>query len=383
MDRQRLRVHYLWGGRLPSELANSVHVMKMCEAMTALGHEVTLGHRSPGAVLDEDALFARYGVRHRFRLVNAPQGGRLQRHLYGLRAALGAQRAGAGLVFSRFLPAGAWAALLGVPTLQELHVPPTTASERLYLRLLLAGPGFRKLVVITRALERELQRVVPERHWGDILVEADGVNLEEYAGPAPPLPADLAALAQRRPLIGYVGSLHAGKGAELVPEIARRVPGVQFVVVGGPDEIAADYRRRAAAGGIGNVAWLGFRPNVAVPAYVQACDVLLLPNQPKIVLLGRQDIGQWTSPLKLFEYMAAGKTILASNLPVLAEVLDTGNAVLCDPADPAQWAAEIGRIAAGAPGYRERGEQARRDVGRYAWRERASRCLAAALEGTA
>ncbi len=375
-----MRIHYLWGGKLPSELANSVHVMKMCEAMAALGHAVTLYHCSAPAGVATDAIFERYGIRHRFALDYIPSRSGWWRHLFGFQAALRARRApAADLVFSRFLPAGAWTALLGLPTIQELHVPPATFSERVYLALLLRARGFRKLVVITQALKAQLQRVVPERHWADILVEADGVNLEEYASAAAqPVPADMAPFTAKRLLVGYIGSLHAGKGAELILPIARLVPQAQFVVVGGPDEIAAECRRAAAAAGVSNVAWLGFRPNAEVPRYVQACDVLLLPNQHRIMLLGRQDIGPWTSPLKMFEYMAAGKIIVASNLPVLAEVLNPGNAVLCEPGDPAAWAHEISGIVSGTLDYSGRARQARRDVERYGWQQRAARCLSAA-----
>jgi glycosyltransferase involved in cell wall biosynthesis len=108
---------------------------------------------------------------------------------------------------------------------------------------------------------------------------------------------------------------------------------------------------------------------------------VLLPNQPKVVLLGRQDIGRWTSPLKVFEYMAAGKIIVASNLPVLTEVLSEDNAVLCEPSDVSQWAHEIARIASGEVDYTARAAKARSDVEQYAWPKRASRCIAAAAIG--
>lgn len=375
-----LHVHYLWGGDLGSRLANCVHVLKMCEALRALGHDVTLYHCSPPGV-DVEATLARHGIRHRFGLERVASRPGIWRHLFGLQAAWRVRRRASerDLVFSRFLPAGAWAALTGVPVIQELHVPPDTASARLYLRLLLAGRGFRKLVVITHALERELQRAVPPRQWADILVEADGVNLDEYAAAATlSTPADIAPLTAQRPLVGYVGSLHPGKGAELILPIASRLPAVRFLVVGGPEEMAAEYRRQGLGQGIGNVTWLGPRDNAEVPRYVLACDVLLLPNQRNVVLLGRQDIGQWTSPLKLFEYMAAGKVIVASKLPVLAEVLSNDNAVLCEPDDPAAWAAAIGRIVAAPETYRHLAAQARRDVERHGWGQRAARCIAAA-----
>jgi glycosyltransferase involved in cell wall biosynthesis len=378
-----LRIHYLWGGRLPSQLANAVHVMKMCAGLAAAGHEVTLYHSSPpvaSSVWELDELFAQYGLSRSFQLTNISSRPGPFRHLFALQAALRArQRPPADLVYSRYLPAGAWASLLGLPTIQEFHVPPDTASARAYLRMLLAGRGCRKLIVITHALECRLQSQIPMHRWRDVLVEADGVNVEEFrAAAAQPAPSDMVPHMQQRPLIGYVGSLHPGKGAELINPIAQRVPNAQFVVVGGPDELAAAYRDQSTAANITNVAWLGYRPNALVPRYIQACDVLLLPNQPKVILLGKQDIGQWTSPLKLFEYMAAGKIIIASNLPVLTEVLNEGNAVLCDPSNPDEWANIVRGVVQGRVDYRSRATRAQLDVEHYTWVKRAVRCVSAA-----
>lgn len=383
---ERLQLHYLWGGRLPSQLANSVQVMKMCEAMAGLGHAVTLYHSSPGApswnAAQRQEIFATYGVRQSFELCHVPSGAGVLRHWFGLRLALRMmRRARSNLVFSRFLPAAAWCSLAGIATIHELHVPPGTASERLYMRLLLAGRGFRKLVAITQALAQELRKSVSARCWSDIIVEADGVNLDDYrAGDEHLIPADIASLAQHKPLVGYIGSLHPGKGAELIVPLAKLVPGIQFIVVGGPDELADGFRQQAQADGAGNISWLGHRKAADVPAYVQACDVVLLPNQRNVVLLGRQNIGQWTSPLKLFEYMAAGRIILASDLPVLREILNEGNAVLCDPEDPPAWARALSDIAQDLQRYTARAEQARSDVVRYSWAARAARCMASAME---
>ncbi|MFC1794490.1 glycosyltransferase [Planctomycetota bacterium] len=60
---------------------------------------------------------------------------------------------------------------------------------------------------------------------------------------------------------------------------------------------------------------------------------------------GINDIGKWTSPLKLFEYMAAKRPILASDIEVLKEVLvHEKNSILCDPDDNVAWQAGLRRL---------------------------------------
>ena len=105
-----------------------------------------------------------------------------------------------------------------------------------------------------------------------------------------------------------------------------------------------------------------------VASYLARADILVLPNPASAIS------SHATSPLKLFEYMAAGKAIVASNLPAIAEVLqDDRNAVLVAAGDAAALAAAIRRLNDDA-GLRTRlGESARRDVAEYSWSRRAER----------
>jgi len=104
--------------------------------------------------------------------------------------------------------------------------------------------------------------------------------------------------------------------------------------------------------------------------------VALLPNQARVIVSGGTvDIGRWTSPLKLFEYMAAGRPIVASRLPVLEEVLADGlNALLVDPSAPDDWAVQIRRLIDDPMLAQQLAMTAHRDfVQKYSWTARAMR----------
>ena len=84
----------------------------------------------------------------------------------------------------------------------------------------------------------------------------------------------------------------------------------------------------------------------------------------------REEIGRWMSPLKLFEYMAAGKPILASDIPALREILaDGGTALLLPPGDVAAWAAAARALLADPARAAALGARAR-----AAWGRRPRRC---------
>jgi glycosyltransferase involved in cell wall biosynthesis len=118
----------------------------------------------------------------------------------------------------------------------------------------------------------------------------------------------------------------------------------------------------------GRIEFTGQIAPAAVAARLQEADILTLPNPESAIS------SHATSPLKLFEYMAAGRAIVASNLPSIGEVLvDDVNAVLVTPGDAGALAAGISRLAAD-PAERQRLASAARDgVAEYSWDRRAER----------
>jgi glycosyltransferase involved in cell wall biosynthesis len=173
----------------------------------------------------------------------------------------------------------------------------------------------------------------------------------------------------------YAGHLYAGRGVGLILDLARRRPDHLFVLVGGR---GGDVERcRARATGMGNVCVAGFRPPAEIPAWLAAADVLLMPYADRIATAGGGDTAAWASPMKMFEYLAAGRPILASTLPVLGEVLADGvNALLLPHDRPERWAEALARLAAEPELAATLAARARRDASGYTWEERNRRLLA-------
>jgi glycosyltransferase involved in cell wall biosynthesis len=175
----------------------------------------------------------------------------------------------------------------------------------------------------------------------------------------------------------YVGQLYPWKGAGLVLDVAARVPEARVVIVGGqtnwtqddPD-IAALAERARELGVADRVELRGHVPYDRVPSVLAAASVALLPlpDEPVARL--------FTSPLKLFDYMAAGVPIVASDLPALREVLrHEENALLARPDDPDAFAAAVQRLFVDPALAARLGRQARTDVEAYSWDARAHALL--------
>jgi glycosyltransferase involved in cell wall biosynthesis len=369
-----MRLAYAATSRIPGRAANAVQVMKMGEAL--LRHDPGLlmvtgcGEGEAG----EAELARLYGLARVPRPVRYAIEGRFGPHLFGARVALAARRRGVDLLLTRSLPAAAWAATLGVPAIYECHAPPQGAERRYWRRLLRSG-RFRRLVVISDALRRILGEHHPEIAGIDVLVAHDGVDLARFRDlPDAAAAKRIAGRDPARPVAGYAGHLYEGRGVELILECARARPDWDFLLVGGTEEDVARWRRTATA--LCNVEFRGFVPNADLAATLAVCDVLLMPYQRRVLVAGgRLDTAQWMSPLKMFEYLAMGRAILSSDLPVLREVLDESCAVLVPPDDPAAWAASLGELR--AAGRQEAlAAAARRCAAEYDWSARAARILA-------
>ncbi|PSN17140.1 glycosyl transferase family 1 [filamentous cyanobacterium CCP5] len=112
-------------------------------------------------------------------------------------------------------------------------------------------------------------------------------------------------------LVVYAGALYPFKGIDLLLEAARALPRIKFAIAGGPVDQQHHYQAAVQRQGLSNVALLGFLPQKELAELLQAADVLAHPH-----LSGQA--ASFTSPLKLFDYLASGTPIVASRIPSLA-----------------------------------------------------------------
>ncbi len=371
-----MRIACLATSRIPSRTANSIQVMKVCQALEDLGHEVRLWTAGRRPAVSWDELARHYGLRRRFAIEWIGYWPPLRRYDFCLRALAQARRWRPDLYYLWPIQAAALAARRGWPTVLELHDRPSGRLGPCWLGQFLRAPGARRLVTVSEALRRWLEGKY-RRPLGPpfSVVAPNGVDLERYAE----LPG---AGEARRTLglpevftVGYTGHLYPGRGVELMVELARRNPASHFVWAGGEPEAVETWRGRLADEGIANVTLLGFVPNERLPLVQAACDVLVMPYERRIAGSGGGDSAGSASPMKAFEYMAAGRMILTSDLPVIREVLNEANAVLLPPEDVEAWDRAL-KEAARDEGRRLRlAAQARADAMAFRWTERESRIL--------
>ena len=115
---------------------------------------------------------------------------------------------------------------------------------------------------------------------------------------------------------------------------------------------------------------IGYRSHSEIPYWLKAADVLVLPNS------GKEEISKyWTSPIKMFEYMASKRPIMASDLPSIREILNEGNAILVQPDNPQGLAEGIRKVLENKNLAEKISARAFDDVKQHTWAKRAEKIL--------
>jgi len=199
-----------------------------------------------------------------------------------------------------------------------------------------------------------------------ILVEPNAADLSEYEH----LPTRKEARATLNvpdgALAVYTGHLYAWKGVDTLAEAARLMPEVMVYIVGGTEERVEKFRAKYRD--VSNVRIIGHRPHAEIGLWQRAADVLVLPNTANEEISAR-----YTSPMKLFEYMASGTPIVASKLPSIEEITEDKRAVLVEPDSPQALAEGIHDVL--HAGDTMRTANARLWIEDHTWLKRARRIL--------
>lgn len=346
-----MKITYITQTRFPTEKAHGHQVAQVCNAMSNLGHEVTLVAPTVGTF--EGSVYEYYGIPEKFRFerlknfdalvspfVPGPLAFFFTMWSYSRKLAAYFKQHRSDLIYLRS-PVLLQAAIdTGIPIIIELHTLPWNKSHH-FVRLF---NKCKKIVCLTNPMRDELLKwgVNPDR----VIVEGDGVNLSRFEN----LPSQGEAknsFGLAGTVIGYVGTFVAlnkiEKGVGLIIEAIAQLKSdgekVQGFIVGGPESMLKKYEKKSQSLGLTkeDIIFKSSVPHTDVARAVTACDILVYPAPKSDHPYFQRD----TSPLKLFEYLAADRRIVCADIPPIRDVVSEDSVTFCAPGDAASLAEAI------------------------------------------
>lgn len=373
-----MKIALIGSSSIPSNTANSIQVMKMAQAYTKLGHELRLYLPGKDQSLGWETIARHYGLSEKFPIEFIKSNRFLRGYDFALSAIRKARMEKVDFVHTRHPQCAAWAADYGLPTVFELHDMPTGYLGKRLFKLFISGKGTRELVLITQALSDAIIKEYPQLKKSSLIqVLPDAIDIERYEGLPAPQKARKELDLSDKFTIGYTGHLYAGRGIDLMLSLAQELPALNFLLVGGRPSDVEKVKQKLSQHETKNVSLTGFVPNADLPLYQAACDVLLMPYQARVSASSGGNIASFLSPMKMFEYLASARPILASMLPVFSEILSKENAWMLPADDLSQWKSAILELQADPELRRAYSTAAHKTALNHTWEKRAKVILEA------
>jgi len=363
---------YITNTRIPSEKANSYQSMQMCNSFAKVYDKVEMwvpnGINTKEMKPYENNPYKFYGIKNTFDIKRLLTIDYWWIHNLNQR------------IWSHF-GAITFASTVLFKLKKENSTTPIFTRDWYVLKILLLGKrlGFIKHKIFYEAhkfsdrlienykkcdglvvINKYLQELHYEKGITNILESHDGVNFDEYKEIT-----NYTYEKKDKYTLVYTGNLFKWKGVHTLVDSLKYVnENIELIIVGGSNEVLDDFKKYVDDIGLEDIIFTGHIPKQETIKYVQKADILFLPNSAK------DKMSFYTSPLKLFEYMAAKRPIIASNLPSICEILeDNKNATLFEPDNPKDLADKINWTLEND--CTDIVKQAFEDVQKYTWDKRA------------
>ncbi len=363
-ERNKMKIIYIANFRFPTEKAHGIQNPKMCEAYARAGADIELD--VPKRKKSEDP-FAFYGLERIFSVkkiwspsffISSRAGFLLSSAVFGIVSFLHLFfRKDKGIIYSMDLDPVSFISIpfLKRPYFFDLHGP---KKNNIFNRFL-----FKKIkgvITINEAVKQNLEKTFGFLK-NKIIVCPNGVDSEkgliyDKAGARKKLGLD----ADKKIAV-YTGSLQDWKGIETIIESAKELKDILFCFAGGSKE---------DAGLPENVRFVGWRDFKEMPLWRASADILLATGTRR-----NEYSYLHTSPMKLFEYMASKRPIVASSTPAIMQIVSDEEVFFHEPDDSSDLARQINLAFENRRLAEEKSERAFQKSKEYSWDKRARRIL--------
>ena len=370
-----MKIACITTSQIPSRTANSIQAMKVCHALKQCGEDVKLWvpyfKNSNWSELKD-----LYGLQEEFPVEWIQFHKSFKQYGFCWRTVQLAKSWGADMIYTWALQSAVFAQYQNIPVVMEFHdFPMGTFGPKLFKRYV-KHQAHSLTLCTTRALAQGLEERYHFSFEEDSLqIAPNGTDPQRYENLPAPRQARKQLGLEEAITVGFTGHFYRGRGVDLLLEIASNLPHIHFLWVGGKEEHIQPWREELKSRKMMNVTLTGFIPNQQLPLYQAACDILVMPYGKKISGSSGGDIARVINPMKMFDYLASGRAIIASEIPIFHEVLSEETAVFCPPEDASAWVAAIRKLASDQNKRDKLARKAKQLSQQYSWSSRAQRTL--------
>ncbi len=321
---------------IPAKSANSIATLKICEAFAQLNNDVMLITRNSNSRIEE--IYKLYNIKFKFKIKNIKNFKdfpiKLKYYLFSLISIIASLNFKPDLYITRNLFTCFLLVLFRKKVIIELHndISHETRIVRILIRLTnyLNSKYILKIITITNSVKYEYVNK-KYTYENKTLVLPSGSSIKNKFK---------FNINKKEFKIGYFGSLYKSRGTDLIIELSKIDRENRYYLYGDLSQVAKSKLNNLSK----NLKIKNYVPYTEIPQNLDKMDILLMPYVSSITVHGNvSNITKYTSPLKLFDYLSAGKIIICSDYKVLKEIIkDKKNAIFIkNYKNPYSWKNEI------------------------------------------
>lgn len=334
-----MKISYISNSSCPSHLPSSLQIVKTCEHLSKYGNQVFL--ILPNTSIFNVKISNFYNIKYKFELIRLhkfkkfPIG--LDYYLFSLLSFLKAKKISE-LIITRNYFVIFLCSLFNIKCTIELHND--IKNESRIVRFIfnkfniLNSKSISKIVCISQGVKKKYIEDFNLQNNKKIVVLPSGSSLDiKYKN----------SLKKKRLNLGYFGTINPSRGINIILKLAQMDKFNNYFIFGGSKNQVRDLQKKHRLENLYLRSHLNYK---TVQMKISNMDILLMPYSNKVTVSGNvSDTTNFMSPLKLFDYMSAGKLIISSDLEVLREIVDKNQCVFVkNYLNPMSWMLEIKKI---------------------------------------
>ncbi len=365
---------YISQNRIPSDKGYAIQIMKMCEAFSIIGIDIklfVLNYKSDNK--DKQNIFDYFNIKKTFPIIQIQSpfiiklgkiGYIIQGIFFSIKTLLNGRFGLDDKIYTRdYIPAIIFS-ILGYKVYFEIHTHHGSFGIKIAQRLA------KGIIVISKGLKDfYIEKGFDENN---IFIAPSGVDIEEFdeLGPIKDI-RKVLGLNEQVKIALYTGHLYKWKGIDTLIKASKIIKdNIKIVCIGGTEYDLNNIRKDEDLIDNKNIYFIGSKPFKDISSYMRSADAFLLPNSNKSIISER-----FTSPLKLFSYMAIKKPIVVSDLPSMREILDENMVYFFEPGSEKDLVDKIEQVFKDKALSDKRIQNAYKKVQDFSWINRANRLL--------